>query len=93
MEESATIQNLSGAGVVVRAQYQTKMGSIFKIRFVLPNNLQTISAYMEVVRLEPDFSEGSEGYQLMAMKFLTLPDMLLQAVEQYVKNVLANQAK
>jgi c-di-GMP-binding flagellar brake protein YcgR len=92
VEESATIQNLSGAGVQVRAQYQTKVGSIFKIRFVLPNSALTISAFMEVVRLEPDFSEGSEGYQLIAMKFLALPEMMLQDVERYVENILANQA-
>jgi c-di-GMP-binding flagellar brake protein YcgR len=92
VEESATIQNISGAGVLVRAQYQTKIGSIFKIRFILPNNTQTISAYMEVVCQEPDFSEGSEGCQLIAMRFLALPEMMLQAIEQYVENILASQA-
>jgi hypothetical protein len=92
VEETALIQNISGAGVLVRARYQTKLGSIFKIRFALPNNAMTINAYMEVVRLDPDFSEGSEDCQLIAMKFLALPEMMLQAIEQYVENVLAKQA-
>jgi hypothetical protein len=91
VEETGTIVNISGAGVQIRVRYDTKVKATFKIRFFLPCSSLSISAYMEVVRIEPVFPEGEAGEQLIAMKYLTLPEHMHQAIEQYVEGVMADQ--